>query len=463
MTDADALEAWGLQQITQYERSLRKGANDLKRTRRFSGELALNPEAYMEFLRTAQQQGLNGRQIMNVLRGIEQAVLDEGNRGTPESRKAMRDMVLHHLFAQRTGGDTLRSLAQATRREVRNILRDRIGKGGNVNPNLLSFFRSWHTTSEKAKGIEAEALRELNYPPEKAGRLPTLKAHSTSPTSGLVSGTADIDPDDVKGAVDALQPQMQLQYDETMAAYDQMRPLIEDLDDLVKRNAPEGFKFEYSPEMSNEELRLREAIIDNNAEEAKEILKKRVAPYVEKSGFRLNSTDPLSLLLKEAWDNPTGATLGILQEAYNKETIQKFEQGDVAGGSLDVARGTAIGILAEKGLNAMGPAVASGVARLAILPKMAYDLLNQGREDSTTKYVADKFGPSLGMNQNRPSWGMDSQVVTEKPLIVEQAEKGMEFIGQTALNVMNGAAHLLTKPPEPSFDEDGIPTLPYLK
>ena len=457
MNDADSLEAWGLKQLTDYEKSLKKGANDLKRTRRFSGELSLNPEAYMEFLKKAQQEGLNGKQILNVIRNIEQAILDEGSRGTVESRKAMRDMVLHHLFAQRTGGDTLRNLSQGARKETRAILRESFGKGGNVNPNLRSFFRSFHTTSEKAKGIEAAALKELGYPPEKAGALPTIKAHQTSPTSRLISGTADVAPDDVQGAVDAIKPQMQRQYDETMGAYDQMKPIIDDLDDLVKRNAPEGFNFEQSTEMSTDELRLREAIIDNNSDEAKEILKKHLSPYVEKSGLKLNSTDPLSLLMKEAFDNPTGATLGVLQEAYNKETIQKFEQGDVVGGGMDVARGTAIGTLIEKGAKALGPKVAGGVARLA-MPVMAQGLFSQGRDDSTTKYLADKVGPSIGMNQDRPSWGTEfGEMNTQKPGYVQATEDALDWLGSATMNVVGGAARLLMKPPkQEEMDPMGI-------
>jgi hypothetical protein len=447
MNDADSLEEWGLKQLTDYENSLKKGANDLKRTRRFSGELALNPEPYKEFLTTAREQGLGGKQILNVIRNIEQAILDEGSRGTVESRKALRDMVVHHLFAQRTAGDTLRNLRQGARKETRAILRDQFGKGGNVDPNLLSFFRSFHTTSEKAKGIEAQALRELNYPPERAGALPTIKAHQTSPTSRLISGTADVAPDDVQGAVDAMKPQIQRQYDETMGAYEQMKPIIDDLDDLVKRAGPEGMKFEYSTEMSTDELRLREAIIDNNADEAKDILKRHLAPYVEKSGFRLNAMDPLSMLLKEAIDNPTGATLGALHEAYNKETIQKFEQGDVVGGGMDVAKGVAIGTVVEKGIQALGPKVAGGVARLAV-PLMGTQLFSQGRDDSTTKYLADKVGPSIGMNQDRPSWGTEfGEMNTQKPGYVQAAEDALDFVGSAAMNVVGGTARLIMQSP----------------
>jgi len=167
--------------------------------------------------------------------------------------------------------------------------------------------------------------------------------------------------------------------------------------------------------------------------------------------------DPLSMLLKEAIDNPTGAALGALQEAYNKETIQKFEQGDVVGGGMDVAKGVAIGTVIEKGAQALGPKVAGGVARLA-MPVMAQGLFSQGRDDSTTKYLADKVGPSIGMNQDRPSWGTEfGEMNTQKPGYVQATEDALDWLGSATMNVVGGAARLLMKPPkQEEMDPMGI-------
>ena len=178
-----------------------------------------------------------------------------------------------------------------------------------------------------------------------------------------------------------------------------------------------------------------------------------VCLYFMDDGLILRSMDPISMLAQGAAENPVGATLGVLQEAYNKETIQKFEQGDVVGGGMDVVKGLALGTLAEKGLNMAGPAV-SRLAGAVVLPKVAYDLLNQSADpESTTNYVLDKHGPSVLMNKNRPDWAvpdsMQPYLPTEedKPAHVEAAEKGMQWIGGMTMKAVNGGMKLVRESP----------------
>lgn len=463
MSEEDLLEEWGINKINEYEATLRPGANDLKRTRRFSGELSFNPEPYYEFLDMARSQNLTGREIINALRSIEQNLLDESNRGTPLSRKQMFGNVIHHIKAQRTGGDTLRRLAQSERSKARQILREGFGRAGNVPENLYSMWRSWHTKQDRAKGLEAQALRELGYDPEKAGSLPTIKAHDTSPTSSLISGEAT--GTTAAEVVPSISEQMERQQSETYAALEQMEPLQQDMDNLVSQYSPEGMDLDYHPAMTTEELRLRESIIDGHADEAKEILKKHLKPFADQADprFRLNAADPLSPLIKAVLDNPTGATIGTLLEGYNMETIKKVEAGDVGGATMDIAKGALVGAGVEKGLS-MGPAVLQrGAARLspALIAKA---LVEQGREDSPTSYLLQTYGEKVGMNQQRPSWGTEfGEMQTEKPEYVQATEDALDWLGEKTIQFGKGVVRFVVggvKQKEEEREEE--PNLPYL-
>ena len=96
---------------------------------------------------------MTGKQLVAAIRKIEQSLLDESSRGTPMSRKLMLSDVIHHMYAQRTGGDTLRKLGQPERAKARDILRESFGRWGNVPENLLSVYRSWHQKGDALKGI----------------------------------------------------------------------------------------------------------------------------------------------------------------------------------------------------------------------------------------------------------------------------------------------------------------------
>tara|TARA_R110000787_G_C13370822_1_gene440835 strand:+ start:40 stop:1284 length:1245 start_codon:yes stop_codon:yes gene_type:complete len=223
LTELDKLEEWAVNLINDYETSGDFGRSEPKRINRFSGELVANPEAYGELLDMARSQDMSAKEILSSIRSIENQLLDEASRGTKTSRKQLLSDVIHHFYAQRTGGDTLRRLGQADRKEVRNILREQFGKWGNVNDNLITLFRSWHGNWEKAKGLEAQALLEMGIDPDEAGKLPTIKAHQTSASSPLISGTAK--GDTVPDALETIIPQMELQQRETSAAIEQAQPI----------------------------------------------------------------------------------------------------------------------------------------------------------------------------------------------------------------------------------------------
>ena len=268
LTEEDKLEQWAVNLINDYEVSGDYSSSQPKRIKRFSGELVANPEAYYELLDMARSQNMSGKQLVQSIRSIESQLLDEASRGTKTSRKQLLSDVIHHFYAQRTGGDTLRRLGQADRKEVRNILRGEFGKWGNVNENLITLFRSWHGNWEKAKGREAEALAQMGLKPEDAGKLPTIKAHQTSASSSLISGTAK--GDTVTDAISTMRPQFELQRKEGSSAIEQSRPARDALTELAggvgettsqtaEELARQNKILEASPETSN--------IIKENIEE----------------------------------------------------------------------------------------------------------------------------------------------------------------------------------------------------
>lgn len=273
LTELDKLEEWAVNLINDYETSGDFGRSEPKRINRFSGELVANPEAYGELLDMARSQDMSAKELLASIRSIENQLLDEASRGTKTSRKQLLSDVIHHFYAQRTGGDTLRRLGQADRKEVRNILREQFGKWGNVDDNLITLFRSWHGNWEKAKGLEAQALLEMGIDPNKAGQLPTIKAHQTSASSPLISGTAK--GDTVTDALETMVPQMALQQRETSAAIEQAQPIRDVLtehaggtgnttamsaDELARQRA----YLQASPETPNLLRRSMQAVLENS-------------------------------------------------------------------------------------------------------------------------------------------------------------------------------------------------------
>lgn len=274
------LEEWAVNLINDYESSLRKkgvkpagpGGSEYKRIGRFSGELVANPEAYGELLDMAKSKKLSAKDLLQSIRSIEANLLDEASRGTATSRKQLMSDVIHHLYAQRTGGDTLRRLAQSERSEARKILRDSFGRWGNVPENLQSLFRSWHLSTDKLKGIEAEALQELGI--TSAGQLTTTKAHTTSPVSKLITGTQPA----TTGAEAAqlMAPQFEVQRREGLAAIEESKPLMQALNEIAGS--------EYSTGMSAEELAVRRNVLAANPEQVKAAIQQFASKFTFKNG-----------------------------------------------------------------------------------------------------------------------------------------------------------------------------------
>jgi len=268
------LEEWGVDLINNYEAELQRTdprSSMHKRIKRFSGELVANPEAYGELLELGRSQGMTGPELVNAIRRIEQGLLDEAGKGRAPSRKQMMSDVIHHFYAQRTGGDTLRRLGQADRQAARSALRDEFGRWGNVPENLRSLFRAGHLNNDVLKGIEAEALAEIGV--TRPSELSLPKAHITkgrTVTGDIVGATT------AQEAIEGMRPQFQIQGRETQAAVEATRPLMEELDVIAGST--------YSPTMSAEELAVRRNVLEANPQQVKAAIQRQFSPFIIKNG-----------------------------------------------------------------------------------------------------------------------------------------------------------------------------------
>ena len=268
------LEEWAVNLINDYETELQRTdpkSSMHKRIKRFSGELVANPEAYGELLDLGRSQGMTGPELVNAIRRIEQGLLDEAGKGRAPSRKQMMSDVIHHFYAQRTGGDTLRRLGQADRQAARTALRDEFGRWGNVPENLRSLFRAGHLNNDVLKGIEAEALAEIGVTRPEELSIP--KAHVTkgrAVTGDIVGATT------AQEAIEGMRPQFQIQGRETQAAIEATQPLMEELDVIA------GSK--YVPTMSAEELAIRRTVLEAKPEQVKAAIQRQFSPFIIKNG-----------------------------------------------------------------------------------------------------------------------------------------------------------------------------------
>lgn len=193
LTEGDKLEEWAINLINDYEASKQYSSSEPKRIGRFSGEIVANPEAYYELFDLARSQNLTGKELVQTIRSIEDLLLGAKQKiqnpkirtmvdamsWNPTDRRQLISDVVHHLYAQRTGGDTLRRLSQKERKIGRSIIREAGFEWGNVPKNLKSLFRSWHTKQEKPVGAERLAMQRFGA--ESVMDLPTEKVHDKLP------------------------------------------------------------------------------------------------------------------------------------------------------------------------------------------------------------------------------------------------------------------------------------------
>jgi hypothetical protein len=356
------LEEWAVNLVNDYEEELlrtKPKSSMHKRIKRFSGELVANPEAYGELLEMGRSQGMTGQELLNAIRRIEQGLLDEAGRGKAPSGKQMMSDVIHHFYAQRTGGDTLRRLGQADRQEARAALRSEFGRWGNVPENLRSLFRAGHLNSDVLKGIEGEAMAELGVTQAKQLDLP--KAHTTTGkavTGDIVGATT------AKEAIEGMRPQFEIQGRETQAAIDATQPLMTDIDKIAGST--------YSTGMSELELETRRNILSANPEQVKAAIQTRLSPFIRAGVVNLGMsviseygeavdeiTDgAISNTINKAVVNPIRKALGQEPVSYQKpdpqadvKTVKRAKTAVQRGGQISFGAGGVKFTLPEFGLS----------------------------------------------------------------------------------------------------------------
>ena len=334
------LEEWAVNLVNDYEEELQRTkpkSSMHKRIKRFSGELVANPEAYGELLDMARSENMTGQELLNSIRRIEQGLLDEAGRGKAPSRKQIMSDVIHHFYAQRTGGDTLRRLGQADRQEARAALRSEFGRWGNVPENLRSLFRAGHLNSDVLKGIEGEAMAELGVTQAKQLDLP--KAHTTTGkavTGDIVGATT------AKEAIEGMRPQFEIQGRETQAAIDATQPLMDDLDKIAGST--------YSTGMSDAELEVRRNLFAANPEQVKAAYQTRLKPFIRGGTVKLG----MSVISEygEAIDEITGGAItntlnkfvvNPVRKALGQEPAQPYQKPDPLAGLAAIDRAKAKG------------------------------------------------------------------------------------------------------------------------
>lgn len=298
------LEEWGVNLINDYEEYLQRkgvtptgpGGSEFKRIGRFSGELVANPEAYGELLEMARSQNMSGKQLVQAIRTVEDIILGqrqgvkdptirsmiEAMPNSPADRRQLMSDVIHHLFAQRTGGDTLRRLSQTERSTARGAIRDVYGGWGNVDKNLLSLLRSWHTPQERAIGSERSAIQTIGGDPLRAGQQGTKLIHEVAPKaiSRTVSGTTAAE------VLPGLMPQFEQQALATQATLKEVAPVYQNFDELVAAQSPPGRDLRYRTGMPQADLKLRRSILERPENQAavQDIIAKGIQGKLKNTG-----------------------------------------------------------------------------------------------------------------------------------------------------------------------------------
>lgn len=455
------LEEWAVNLINDYEESLKRagvkpsgpGGSEFKRIGRFSGELVANPEAYGELLDMARSKNMTGKQLVAAIRKIEQSLLDEASRGTPTSRKLMLSDVIHHMYAQRTGGDTLRRLAQAERGKAREILRESFGRWGNVPENLLSIYRSWHQKSDVLKGTEARAMAPLNI--TEAGQLSTSKFHETRSASPLISATVP-NVTTAEEAVAGMKPMFELQQKEGLAALGELQVLRDTISQRL------GLEIIDPRTLSTAELTAVRNIYNANSELVEKTIREHLSNFTIDGGTvrsAIGSVTQAENFLRALRDNlpgeSAGALFGLLLDPQMRQAVEQGDSTKVQNiVATDVGLGAGANVVLDKlmklvpadTLTKVAPVLKTGATAMnvgaataavsqiqgsvdpVVTQRKATQRLEQGSKADVYRkqYLPQEYGAAGP--QMDPTTG---KVITEpKPLIgPEQIKQALNFFG----------------------------------
>jgi len=282
LTEEDKLEEWAVNLINDYEASGNYSSSEPKRIGRFSGELVANQEAYYELLDMARSQNLTGKELVQTVRSIEDLLLGakqsiknpkikvmvDSMSFNPSDRRQLISDVIHHLYAQRTGGDTLRKLSQQERKSGRNILRSEGYEWGNIPKNLRSLFRSWHLYSDRLQGAErigADRVRQGIEVKDLQNPVMHPSGMDVNPTRTIRGATTAEEAVYGVGGSPGMLAQMEAQKEATLAV--EADPNLQ----RTQQAVDELFGSQYDPEASGETLAERRQLGIDKADELADI------------------------------------------------------------------------------------------------------------------------------------------------------------------------------------------------
>ena len=404
------LEEWAVNLINDYDALLQQKnpkSSFLKKLGRFSGELVANPEAYGELLDMARSQNMTAHELILSIRRIEENLLSSTGA---TSRKQLMSDVVHHFYAQRTGGDTLRKLSQADRQQARAALREIFGPWGNIPENLKSWFRSGHLKSDALTGLELEGVRGAGDGQRiiRAGDFNTPKAHDEVGKS--VTGT--VNATNWSEAVEGIAPQMDLQRSSNLKSWDFFAALRKDLSNLINMPDYDGLE-------SADDLALRRSLFNANPEQVKAVFAKHLSPYrFDGGGLKLHAglgfieMEDLKRMVVGLKDNMIGGLVNTIFSGASREAGVKLGEGDFEGAAVEFGKEYAIGAAGEALIKGVGGAVARRMpltaARFAggtggsgglLAPAMTawtiYDLADGITEGLTGKGLSTRMGEAV--------------------------------------------------------------------
>ena len=441
------LEKWGVDLINNYETYLKAvdpKSSEHKRIKRFSGELVANPEAYGELLEMARSKNITGKQLVSSIRKIEQNLLDESSRGTSMSRKQLLSDVIHHYYAQRTGGDTLRRLSQSKRSNVRQILRESFGAWGNIPPNLRSMARSFHLKSDALKGVELSAMEPLGI--TKAGQLLTPKAHDV--VGKIVTGDRPTTGSD-KEIADALSESFETQRWYNEAALEAERPFKKALDKIAGST--------YNPaDMSAADLAVRRNLLSASQEAVEEAFRQYLSPYLMESGstrfnsgFGIEGQRQLTNFLKRnTASEVSGGLYSLLLDGNMRKAV---EAGDTNKIFETLASDVVLGGLGQEVTKAL---VNRLPTKLAGLAAKAGPILTKAAPIAAVSQLGGSADPRVTQNRNIESLEAQEPQAVERSQFVPQqyGKQGPEITPQGEV----------IQEPKPMFEiEDPLNKLQY--
>ena len=296
------------------------GKSDYRKIKKALSHIDFDPEGYGDIMSDA---GGNVKELQKKIRNLESR--------TMKAWELLPEDSIHHLIQSRTGGNWGAEVDGATVRAVVSRLQDRFQKrfsqatGPSGNVSAATAQSNWsHKSDDTAMGLERESGIGKNPNPS-----------TTSHRLGTAGYAKDLTPDQLKNVdtiYDELSKRFESQYLDAKVGQATDAPRVETI-----RQQP-GLEHAYSEGVTLDEQKTMQKLARQLKKTNPELFLQSYRNLLSDNGsVRLNSMDPLTPILHEMWKNPLGTTAGVLMEGYNKDTIQKFQQGDTLGGGTDIA------------------------------------------------------------------------------------------------------------------------------